>query len=166
MVQVGTVGELLVLAAQAERQAETLYDAIGKMFMQQPEVARFWTHYADEEAGHARWMNNLRARLSAEQLARPVDPQVFSRAIRLLDTNLEELISGINDLQDAWDLANEMEHGETNIIFEFLINNFSGDPQTLAFLRAQLRGHMDHLLVGLPAQLSSIEMRRATFPIK
>ena len=158
---VGTIGALMDLAIQAERNAEWLYDAIGRRFIDHPEVARFWMNYANEEAGHARWMENLRERVPQIKLAQPAEPDMWQRATKLVNTDLGTLLSGINTLQDAWELANEMEHGETNVIFEFLVAHFSQDPRTLAFLRVQLRDHIGHLLTGLPAHLTDASARGA-----
>ena len=164
MQTVATVGDLVSLAVQAERNAEALYDGMSKMFIRYPEVARFWAHYANEEAGHARWMLNLRNRICPDLLTRPADSELWSRAVKLVEPSVDDLLGGIHDLQDAWELANEMEHGETNLIFAFLIDNFTDDDLTLTFLRIQLREHMEHLLVGLPVQFGDANLRRAITP--
>ena len=155
-----TVDEMLQMAVKAERIAESVYDAFGKMFINNPEVARFWTRYADEEAGHARWMESLHRRASPEQLAVPANDEMWMLLTRLVNTDISELIGRVHNLQDAWDLANELENGETNIIFQFLISNFSKDAYTLGFLRTQLRDHMNHLMIDLPMQFSDVNVRR------
>ena len=159
--RVSTIGDLLNTAIVAERNAELLYDRISQMFIRYPEVALFWEHYANEEAGHARWMEHLRGRMSAPQLAEPALAPIMEKATIQANLDVENLLAGINDLQDAWELANELEHGETNLVFEFLIDNFSNDENTMVFLRAQLREHMDHLTSKVPAQFGDVTLRRS-----
>ena len=157
---------MLLLAAQAERMAEKVYHEIGARFIQVPELAAYWNRYADEEAGHARWMENLHRRLDPAQRDQPANSDMWGRINRLIHADASELLNHIHTLQDAWDLTNEMEHGETNIIFEFLIAHFSKDPYTMAFLRMQLKEHIGHLMVGLPVPFNDTAIRRATLAAK
>jgi hypothetical protein len=161
MEPVGTIAELLEIAITAERNSERLYDSMSQMFIRFPEVALFWEHYANEEAGHARWMEHLRERMTPGHQAEPADGEVWRKALSLANTPVDDLLASIRTLQDAWELANELEHGETNLIFEFLIDNFSNDANTMIFLRTQLREHMDHLTSHVPPQLSNATLRSA-----
>ena len=68
-----TVGKLFDYAIELERAAETLYRQLEKMFAHYPEVALFWKHYADEENGHASYLERIRAGVDADRLSRPAD---------------------------------------------------------------------------------------------
>jgi rubrerythrin len=148
-----TVGALFNMAITAERSAETFYHRLANMFAGQQEVANFWQKYAAEEAGHAVWLVNLRDKLSAEQLATPADPGMLVMANRVLDISIEDLLAKVKNLDDAYQLANELENSETNAICEFIIDNFAEDERAQAFLRSQLRGHVSRLLTDMPAQV-------------
>ncbi len=54
-----TIAELFDLAIAAEQACEALYHGLADRFAHHPAVADFWTAYADEEAGHARWLERL-----------------------------------------------------------------------------------------------------------
>ncbi len=160
MPEFGTIGHLIELAVQGERINQTIYLRFAQKFERYLEVAAFWNSYAGEENGHARWLTLLRERAGADRLNQPADGDIFQQAERALTRSVEDLLAGIKDLQDAYELANELEHSETNAVFEFLINYFAEDAQTQAFLRAQLNDHIGRLTKNFPEHLGSAALRR------
>jgi rubrerythrin len=156
-----TVDKLFESAIAAEKAAEALYRGLEAKFAHHQEAADFWKQYAAEEVGHARWLERLRGRLSAEQLAAPADPDVLQQAHRAIQFSVEHALKGVKDLEDAYQLANELENAETNAIFEFLITSFPRDEQTAPFLRAQLKSHVGKIMIEFPTQFHSVGMRRA-----
>ena len=57
-------------------------------------------------------------------------------------------------MEDAYELAHELENSETNAIFEFLIIHFSTDETTQDFLRSHLKDHIGKLMLWFPAQFN------------
>ena len=126
-----TVSELFELAIAAEKAAEELYRRLEKKFAHHQEVADFWRKYAAEEVGHAHWLERLRDALNPDQLSAPADPFVLKDAHKVLQFSVENRLNDIKNLEDAYQLVNELENSETNAIFEFLITNFSSDEETV-----------------------------------
>ena len=155
------VTELFDLAIAAEKAAEELYRGLEAEFAHHQEVADFWRKYAAEEAGHAGRLEHLRDRVSPEQLSAPVDPLMLKDARKLLQFFVENRLKKVKDLEDAYELVNELENSEINVIFEFLITVFSSDEKTQSFLRSQLRDHITKLMTEFPAQFKSVTRRRA-----
>ena len=64
----------------------------------------------------------------------------------------ETRLEGIKTLEDAHQLATELENSETNAIFEFMIVNFSTDElaKSHQFLRTQLSTHIARLENDFP----------------
>ncbi len=156
-----TVDELFDLSIKAEKNAEEVYRALQVKFAPQSDVERFWRNYAQAEAGHARWLERIRGTLNPEQLAAPADEQVVASARRLLAFPVERALQEIRTLEDAYQLANEIESGETNVVFEFLIVHFASDAQAQALIRSQLREHIAKLSTGFPARFKSSASRTA-----
>ncbi len=104
-------------------------------------------------------MERLRDRLGPEELSAPADPLMLNEARGLLQSSAGKL-SGIKNLEDAYQLVNELENSETNAIFEFLISNFAMDKKTQNFLRSQLRDHIARLMIDFPAQFHDASARR------
>lgn len=156
----GSLEHLIELSIQAERLTESFYKRLARKFIQYPEVAQFWNNYAAEENGHARWLESLRNRLDPERLGEHVDPMVLEQANTASRIALDTILDGVKTLQDAYETANEMEHNETNAVFEFLISYFPGDPQAADFLRAQLHEHVSRLMIDFPTRLGTGTLRR------
>lgn len=160
MAEYGTIAHLIDLAIQGEKLTEMFYLRLEKKFSRFPEVAQFWNSYASEEAGHARWLVRLRERADDERLSEPAEQEVLKQAERALSVPIDDLIAGVRTLQDAYDLANELEHSETNAVFEFLISHFAEDAQAHAFLREQLNEHVGRLMIDFPRKVGTGTLRR------
>jgi hypothetical protein len=68
-----TVAQAFEVAIATERAAERLFQGLEAKFAHHEDVATFWKQYALDEAKHAKWLDGLKARLTTEQLSRPVD---------------------------------------------------------------------------------------------
>ena len=154
-----TIAALVELAISLEKSAAEIYRWLELKFAHQQEVVDFWKRYAAEEDMHAQWLERLRDRLGPGKLSAPADPLMLKEARSILQSSAGKL-SRIKNLEDAYQLVNELENSETNAIFEFLISNFSEDEKTQRFLRAQLREHIARLMIDFPIQFSNASARR------
>jgi len=158
----GTVDELFEAAIALEEQAKALYLELTRRFAHQPEIAAFWRAYAEEEIDHACWLARQKARLGAEVLAEPADPAVLNRARRQMERAVIDAAEQVGTLDDAYELAHELESGETNAILTFLIDQYESGPQERAFLRRQLGDHIARLSrTRFPPRYASKASRRA-----
>lgn len=160
MTQEATIGELLQVAIALEEAAQELYLGLEARFAHRQEVASFWSKYAEAEAGHARWLIGLRDDLSAQTRSEPCDPGMLKSGHRRLQASLNSMLQQVNDLEDAFQLADELENSEMNTIFEFMISEFSDSKETGSFLRSQLREHVAKLVTGFPVQYRTKSQRR------
>jgi hypothetical protein len=156
-----TVAQAFEVAISAERAAEKLFHGLEAKFAHHQEVAAFWRQYAYEEEKHAEWLEGLKARLTTEQLSGLVEPHTVELLQAVTKLSVEEALLGVKDLEDAYQLVNDIENGETNAIFQFLLNNFEADVQMREFLRMQLNKHIAKLSIDLPAQYKGVLSRKA-----
>ena len=156
-----TMRELFQMAIAAERAAETLYHGFQAQFAHHPAAADFWAAYAAQEDSHAQCIERLQKEQTAEQLAAPAHPRVLSQVRQALTFSVEDALAEIETLEDAYQLANELESAETNAIFDFLITNFSTDTKAQAFMRAQLKDHVAKLTTEFPDPLRHPTLRVA-----
>jgi hypothetical protein len=154
-----TVDELFDMAVKAEQTAEKVYRRLQAEFAPHPDVARFWRDYAAAEVGHALVLKRIRETLSPERLAAPADIETAAAALRLLKFPVERALREVETLEDAYQLANEIESGETNVVFEFLITHFASDAQAQSLMRSQLRDHVAKISTGFPARFKSSASR-------
>ncbi len=163
-----TVEKLFEYAIALEESAETLYKRLAEMFSGYPEVARFWKHYADEERGHAAYLKRIKAGVDAERLSAPADHLLFEKALYCLEGLSPQQLNTIVTLEDAYQLAVELENSETNTIFEFMIVNFSTEELTQShrFLRTQLSTHITKLQNEFPLPYHSQIARQKALAVK
>lgn len=145
-----TIAQVFDTAVAAERASEQVYQHLQIAFSAHPEMAQFWSRFAGDEARHATWLLGLRARLDRDTLARPVDDSVVRLVRGAAAFSVEAALERVSTLEDAFELANELENTETNAIFQFLIKNFEPDAKMQAFLRDQLDKHVGALMYAVP----------------
>lgn len=160
-----TVAELFEYAIALERAAQALYEQLERMFASHPEVALFWRHYADEENGHALYLERIRADVGASRLIQPADDDMMQKVRQCLEQASPARLANIKTLEDAHQLATELENSETNTIFEFIILNFSTDElaKSHSFLRTQLNTHIARLENDFPNPYKSRTARQNVF---
>ena len=156
-----TLADLIALAIQSEQKNEALYRALAEKFARSPEAAAFWQRYAEEEVAHTRWLQGLQERAGADRLAAAAAEPVMEQARQVSSVTIAPLLAQVRTLQDAYDLANELEHSETNVIFDFLIGQFAQDQSSMVFLRAQLTEHVARLVNDFPAAYREAAVRQA-----
>lgn len=155
-----TIGELFELGIAAEEAAEKLYRGLEKLFAHHPEITRFWARYAAEEAGHGRQLQQFRDQATPEQLSTPIDPSLIHGLRSLFQSMTAETLRRIQNLDEAYELANELEHSEINSVFEFLISHCSADEKVQAFLKSLLQDHISRLMFEFPVQFRNAEKRQ------
>jgi hypothetical protein len=145
-----TIAELFEMSISLERRIQALYAYWQTLFTAYPKAASFWQGYALEEDYHAKLLLNLSDQLTAEQLAEPADASIYESALRT-----QQLLNGLNKnvmtLDDALELATQIENSEVNSILEFLVIHFATKESTKAMVQSQLREHVGKLNVLTPA---------------
>jgi rubrerythrin len=163
-----TVGRLFEYAIELERAPEIIYRQLEKMFSNHPEVALFWKHYADEERGHAEFLERIREGVAVDRLSLQADASMLQKVKQCLESASPKNLERIETLQDAHQLATELENSETNAIFEFMIVSFSTEElvKSHQFLRTQLNVHIARLENDFPNSYKSRTARKNVFALK
>jgi rubrerythrin len=156
---VTTIDELFDVAIEAERTAARLYRALAGLFKEQPSVAAFWARYAAAEDQHAAWLIKTREGLSDARRRAPADPEIVENLDRVQRLRVDDLIAEMRTLDDAYQLASDLENSETNAIFGFIVDNFAEDADTQAFLQEQLRDHVRGLMFSFPKEFGTRPLR-------
>jgi rubrerythrin len=151
--------ELLELSLGFEKNARELYRKWSELFAGEPEVAAFWREYSSDEAFHVRLLEELRARLSLEQLAALIKSELIDDTKKLL----AYLKKGQNivDLEQAYKFANMIETSEINPLFEEIMLAFEQDEKAITLLRTRINEHIGKLTYKFPKQFSRSEQRQA-----
>jgi len=157
-----TIAEAFEIAIAAEQSVEKMYGELESKFADHEEVAAFWKQYTRDEADHAKWLGRMKTEPSPEQLAKQVDASTAELLQSVVNFSVEKALGGVKNLQDAYELVSEIENGELNAIFQFLLDNFEADARLRDFLREQLNKHIARLVTDFPTQYREMPVRMAT----
>jgi len=141
----GTLKELMDLLYEGEKVTERFYMGLVEMFLHEPVAASVWWEMASEEALHIWLVEKAREALSPEQLAMPAGPEMIEKARRRASISPEKLWASIQTLEDAYQVAHQMEAEEFDAILEpIFLDLFPGDIRNY-LARSQLQKHLQPL---------------------
>ena len=119
-----TIEAVFKRAIGFEYKAADIFKEFSKLFSHIQEISSFWQEMAEDEIQHADTLQNIRKSLTTEQLLSPCDKEL-SMKVDITQRMLTEVsIASIKNLDDAYELAHELEFSELNAIFKLLATKF------------------------------------------
>jgi rubrerythrin len=141
-----TVQDHFELAIQGEAHLHQLYMGLAEKFATTPDARAFWQQMAADETEHATRLIDIRDALSPEQLAELTDMPSYRGLERAMTPFLSETLAHVQNLQDAYELATELETGEFNAAFKLLVENFLWEEEaSLSLILSKLELHIGKL---------------------
>lgn len=157
-----TVETLFALAIQAEQSARDFYAGLLHLFSHAPRAAAVWQKMQKDEEEHIRFLEDVRACLTPDQLQAPADPDMMRKLRECLRFSPQDALQGIRDLEDAYQYAHDLEYSEVNTVLEFIINEYHLDPTVrVRLVDHYLQMHLKRLLaLEGPAWRQSIQAQK------
>ncbi len=156
----GPVGNAYRLSALFELRVSRIYAAMARQFAHEPDAAKLFSDLSQEETEHGRVMLTclFQVTLSPKVGFIPSirDPEIRAGLARL--RALERRVRTLT-LDEALDLALDLERGEVNIIFGRLLAQV--DSAQLALFAERLRGPQNHSQ-SVPKRVKALRQGRAT----
>lgn len=115
-----TLGHLFELAIQAEQTAAAVYQELSEMFADYRTISEFWIAMRDDEYQHAAALEEIQRQLSADALVATPDASAMTSAQALILQPADQLLKHVHNLNDACQLAHDMEYSEVNTLFLYL----------------------------------------------
>ena len=156
----GTVEDLFERSIAAEEAAQALYQALAERFAHAPEAAAYWADLAEDERAHIEAIETLFDVLSPAERQAEADPEAFWKAEELASFSLEESLRSIETLEEAYQLAHDLEYSEVNTVFEFILMTYWDDEERRRFARSQLREHVGKL-ANAPGKMGNSYWRQS-----
>ncbi len=161
-----TVATLFDLAISLETILRALYRKFAQRFAHVPEASRLWEAMGKDEMWHAQKLEAIRDSLSVDELHGEANARMLHAARWLVRLSVDDALKTVRTLQDAYELAHELEHSEVNAIFGFLASEFIPSEAQRRFVRAEIRNHLDRLarcpeVVADPAKRSAVHAKAA-----
>ncbi len=119
-----TVKDLLLLAISAEESARVFYSELSRMFKHMPDVSARWKELSHDEVLHKNGLEEIFSQLSEAELSAPAPGILQKLKETLKDSSLEDKLSSVETLDDAFEIAYRLEYSEVNTAFEIIMSRF------------------------------------------
>jgi hypothetical protein len=140
-----TLEELFKMSMQIELKAAEIYTSLEGLFEEYPDISAFWNGLHEDELNHFSILQSVHGNIPAEALSDQVNTTLWKITKGTLD-----ILSGINlnrvrTLDDAYNLAHDMEFSKVNAIFKFLTLDVVPCKQGDAFIDLIINEHLAKL---------------------
>ena len=133
-------------AISIELDAGRIYKDFERYFSHESEISAFWAGLSDDESNHAEILRDTRDSIPLDILeteAKPAMWENISSVSQLLEKNINAVIE---TLDDAYELAHQIEASEVGAIFKFLTLEFFSSPVREAFITSEIMDHQGKLV--------------------
>jgi len=95
-----------------------------KKFAHVPEIVEFWGSMVEDESKHAKNLEEVYDTLTDVERSGPADSHLIRELRGILALRLEDVTGPVKTLDDAFNIANELEDSEVNAAFRTLMKKF------------------------------------------
>jgi rubrerythrin len=141
-----TIQLLLELAINWETQAQDLYANFAKLFSHEPKVSAFWKQLSKDESRHRKVLKDFLNEIPREKLLAEMGNEQRTSVIRVEVLIKEATGSKIQTLDDAYELAHQLETSEINTLFKLLVNEYLPDEEGHKFILSDVNEHIEMLM--------------------
>lgn len=141
-----TTKSLFDSAISIELIAGRIYRDFSKFFSYEPDIASFWDGMCDDENKHAEILKETRDSISSEIMGSPADPTMWEKMAVVKSMMGKAVYKEVNNLDDAYDLAHQIESSEIEAIFKFLTLEYFSSPLREAFISSEIVDHQSKLM--------------------
>lgn len=142
---VRTLRELIEQAIVWETSLQRMYADLSTSFPSNAVVGEFWREMAIGESTHSALLRRILDSTSAERLSKPLDAEQ-TRALEATKRTLSRaLATDLRTLNDAFEVAHELESSEINAVFHLLLETPIDSPIKRALVTAQFDEHIEKL---------------------
>jgi rubrerythrin len=141
-----TIQALFELAINWETQARDLYANFANLFNHEPKVSAFWIHLSKDESGHIDVLNDLLKKTPTENLLMAVGNEQWTSVTRVEGLIREASTRKVLTLNDAYELAHQLEMSELNTLFKMLVNDYIPDKEGHKFILSDVTEHIERLM--------------------
>lgn len=146
-------------ALEIEQKSADIYAELSKLFSHVPEVSVFWYALAKEEEQHCDTLREIYNSLTNEQLFSFLNKDIMQKLNEIQNILNQDLISPIKNLNDAYELAHQLEYFEVDAVFKFIANKFITPEERKNFILSEINAHQQKLMVFREI-IGDVEARR------
>lgn len=141
-----TVHEIFDCTIKIEQKSCNIYKDFASLFSHIPKVCIFWGGMYKDEKYHLKLLIDIFESLTKYQLSSPVDMQICNNVEKNLDILNNYFISIIENLDDAYEFAHEIEFYKANIIINFLTCDVISNEELKILITSIINQHQQKLI--------------------
>ena len=143
---VQTIQMLFDLAINWETQARDLYENFANLFHHEPKVSTFWKQLSKDESWHIDVLKDILNKISTEKRLMEVGNEQWNSVTRVEGLIKEASTRKVLTLDDAYELAHQLEMSEVNTLFKMLLNDYLPDKEGHKFILSEVTEHIERLM--------------------
>ena len=140
-----TIQLIFELAINWETQARDLYANFAKLFNHEPKVSAFWIQLAKDESQHIVVLKDILNKLSTEKRLMKIGNEQWTSVTRVEGLIKEAITRKVSTLDDAYELAHQLERSELNTLFKLIVNDYHTDEKVKKFILSDVIEHTERL---------------------
>jgi rubrerythrin len=138
-----TVQMLFELAINWETQAHDLYTNFANLFNHEPNISAFWIQLSEDESGHIDVLKDILKKTPTEKLLTAVrNAEQWNYVTRVEGLIKDASTKKIQTLDDAYELAHQLEISEINTMFKMLVKEYLPDEEGHKFILSDFNEHI------------------------
>lgn len=114
------LGELLKHAMELEKVHAKLYEGLAKKFSFSREICEFWSGMAEDEKEHYEHIKEMYSQLGSDHFSEEVSSDLSDLVCKGLSEFKLACLDNVFDLNDACELAHDVENYETVAVLKFV----------------------------------------------
>jgi hypothetical protein len=155
-----TNADVFELAIAIEDLQCEFYKILSEKFAHDQEVTDFWKGMTDDETHHTIILESVRGALPPDRLQAEAGHSIILMANEILEISAEERAGSITNLDVAYEQARDQENSELNMIYKFLVKEFSRSDDVQSFALAEVENHIMKLW-DFPRMFGNDEWRKS-----
>ena len=141
-----TIQLIFELAINWETQARDLYSNFAKLFNHEPKVSEFWIQLSKDESRHIVVLKDILNTLSTEKRLMEISNELWTSVTRVEGLIKEATTRKVSTLDDAYELAHQLERSELNTLFKLIVNDYHTDEKVKKFILSDITEHIERLM--------------------
>ena len=141
-----TIQLIFELAINWETQARDLYANFANLFNHEPKVSAFWIQLSKDESQHIVVLKDILNKLSTEKRLMKIGNEQWTSVTRVEGLIKEAITRKVSTLDDAYELAHQMEMSELNTLFKLIVNDYHPDDEGQRFILSDVKEHIERLM--------------------
>jgi hypothetical protein len=143
---VKTIQLLFDLAINWETQARDLYANYANLFNHEPKISAFWIQLSKDESMHIGVLKDILNKIPTEKRLIEVGNEQWNSITRVEELIKEASTRKVLTLDDAYELAHQLEMSEVNTLFKMLSNDYLIDEEGRKFILSNVDEHIERLM--------------------